>query len=155
MSSVVNSASFAPLNTQKISFTVKKHPSSSKVEVMHVYYPVIIWVFRNSVCPLKMMHRGSILHNRLSFATLVLIFCSILPIQSILTSAKWAKLREIVGEVEEEEPEGEAVAAPSGEATVHSSGNTPPVPPILIVINLCVHIFFFFFSAHNYCIFYS
>ena len=40
-------------------------------------------------------------------------------------SAKWVKLREIVGKVEEEEPEGEAVAGPSGEATVHSSGIAP------------------------------
>ena len=54
------------------------------------------------------------------------------------------KTREIVGEVEEEELEGEAVVGPSGEATVHSSGNTHPIPLILIVINLCVHIFFFF-----------
>ena len=40
-------------------------------------------------------------------------------------STKQAKLREIVGEVEEEEPEGEAVAGPSGGATMHSSGITP------------------------------
>ena len=31
-------------------------------------------------------------------------------------------LRELVGEVEEEEPEGEIVAGPSGEATIHDSG---------------------------------
>ena len=49
--------------------------------------------------------------------------------------------------MEEEEPEGEAVMGPSGEVTVHSSGNTPPVPLILIVISLCVHIFFFSFST--------
>ena len=39
-------------------------------------------------------------------------------------SVKWAKLREIVGKVEEEEPEGETVAGPSGEATIHNSGIT-------------------------------
>ena len=32
-----------------------------------------------------------------------------------------------MGEVQEEEPEGEAVVGPSGEATLHSSGSTPPV----------------------------
>ena len=52
-------------------------------------------------------------------------FCFILLIQSVLVSTKQAKLREIVGKVEEEEPEGEAVVGPSGEATIHSSGITP------------------------------
>ena len=60
-----------------------------------------------------------------------------------MTSAKQAKQREIVGEVEEEEPEGEAVVGPSGEATTHSSGNTPPVPLIFLVIHLYVYIVFF------------
>ena len=32
-----------------------------------------------------------------------------------------------MGEVQEEEPEGEAVVGPSGEATLHSSGSMPPV----------------------------
>ena len=35
---------------------------------------------------------------------------------------KKARLGELVGEVEEEEPEGEMVAGPSGEATTHDSG---------------------------------
>ena len=37
-----------------------------------------------------------------------------------------AKLWELVGEVEEDELEGEAVVGPSQEATTHSSGSTPP-----------------------------
>ena len=32
-----------------------------------------------------------------------------------------------MGDVQEEEPEDEAVAGPSGEAALHSSGSTPPV----------------------------
>ena len=63
-------------------------------------------------------------------------------------SAKKAKLREIVGEVEEEEPEGEAVVGPSGEATVYSSGNTPPVPLIFLVIHLYAYIFFQHIITH-------
>ena len=47
-----------------------------------------------------------------------------LLIQSILTSAKKAKLRELMGDVQKEEPEGEAVAGPSREAALHSSGST-------------------------------
>ena len=90
----------------------------------------------DSVHHLKMMHRGSILHNSLSFAALVLIFV-------LFFLFRGAKHGEIVGEMEEEEPEGEVVVGPSGEATVHSSGKTPPVPLILIVINLCAHIIYF------------
>ena len=44
--------------------------------------------------------------------------------------AKRAKLREIVGKVEEEEPEGEAVVGPSGEVTV-------------LVLHTC--------SSHSHC----
>ena len=42
----------------------------------------------------------------------------------MLQASKLAKLREMVGESkEEEEPEGEEVPGPSGEAIVYSSGN--------------------------------
>ena len=46
--------------------------------------------------------------------------------------------------MEGEEPKVEAVVGPSWEATVHSSGNTPPIPLILIVINLYAYISLFF-----------
>ena len=62
---------------------------------------------------------------------------------------KKARLRELVGEVEEEEPEGEMVAGPSGEATTRDSG---------IISLLFIHIyikkfffsFFFFSCTHLY-----
>ena len=44
--------------------------------------------------------------------------------------------------MEEEEPEGETVVGPSGEATAHSSGNTPHIPFISPVINSYMYIFF-------------
>ena len=51
------------------------------------------------------------------------------------------RLREIVGDVkEEEEPGGEAVAGSSREATVHSSDNTPP----FLSFSLLLFYFFFF-----------
>ena len=49
-------------------------------------------------------------------------------------SAKQVKLREIVGKVEEEEPEDETVAGPSGEATIHSSGITPSLLSFLLLL---------------------
>ena len=45
--------------------------------------------------------------------------------------------------MEEEDPEGEAVVGPSGEATTCSSGNTSPVPLILIIIHLYAHTLLF------------
>ena len=98
-----------------------------------------------------MKHKGSISCTHLSFATLNLI-CFILLIQSVLLSAKRAKLRELVGEVEEEEPEGETVAGPSGEATIHDSGITPsPFSFLLLLIHaytyiyICIHIYIYIY----------
>ena len=71
-----------------------------------------------------MKHKGSISCKHPSFATSTL--SSPVP-QHKLVSAKKAKLQELVGEVEEDEPEGEAVVGPSGEATTHSLGSTPPL----------------------------
>ena len=54
-------------------------------------------------------------------------------------------MRELIGEVEEEEPEGEAVAGLSGEATTHSSGSTPP----FFILDFCTEIYLkllFFFN---------
>ena len=45
--------------------------------------------------------------------------------QHELILAKKAKLWELVGEVEEDELEGEAVVGPSSEATIHDSGIMP------------------------------
>ena len=60
-------------------------------------------------------------------------------------SAKWAKLREIVGKVEEDEPEGEAVAGPSGEATIQSSGITPSLLSfLLLLIYMYTYAYIFF-----------
>ena len=73
------------------------------------------------------------------FATLILLaIVSPFP-QHEMISAKKAKLQEMVGEVEEAEPEWEAVVGPSGEATTHSSGNTPP---FLILVEPCTKILF-------------
>ena len=63
-------------------------------------------------------------------------------------SAKWVKLREIVGEVEEEEPEGEAVVGPSGEATIHSSGITPSLLSFLLLLLIYAYTYAYFFSQH-------
>ena len=66
------------------------------------------------------------MHKYLYFAALI-ILAIIFPFpQSELTSAKKARLQELIGEVEEDEPDGEAVVGPSWEATTHSSGSTPP-----------------------------
>ena len=70
-------------------------------------------------------------------------------------SAKQAKLREIMGKVEEEEPEGEAMAGLSGEATIHSSGITPSLLSFLLLL-ICAYTYaYFFFSTHPSCIFHS
>ena len=42
----------------------------------------------------------------------------------------------MVGEVEEAELEGETVVGPSGEATTHSSGSTPPLFFLNFVLNV-------------------
>ena len=53
-------------------------------------------------------------------ATLILLAIIFPFSQQELTSAKKARLQGQVGEVEEDEQEGEAVKGPSGEATIHS-----------------------------------
>ena len=105
-----------------------------------------------------MKHKGSILHKHPSFATFNPIFVFIFLIQSVLLSAKRVKLGELVGEVEEEELEGEIVAGPSGEATIHDSGITPsPFLLLLILAYTCIYIciyiyiyiFFFLCTSHS------
>ena len=51
-----------------------------------------------------------------------------------------------MGKVEEEEPEGEAVVGPSGEATVHSSGITPP---LLSFPLLLIYVYIYIFLQHT------
>ena len=121
---------------------------------MHAHHFAVMQDFEDSVCHLKTMHRGSISNNQLSFATVVLVFCFILLIQSVLVSAKRAKLREIVGKIEEEEPEGEAVAGPSGEATIPSSGITPSLLSFSL-LSIYAYTYIFFFSIHPCCTFHS
>ena len=110
---------------------------------------MVIWDLESSVCHLQMKHKGSISCKYPYFATLILL-AVIFPFpQSVLTSAKKARLQELVGEVEEDEPEGEAVVGPSGEATTHSSGSTPLM---FLFFELCIEILFktfvVFFSTY-------
>ena len=97
---------------------------------------------------LKMMHRGSILHNCLYFAVLVsfMVLSSHLECINICQAGKTKGNCRRCGE---EELEAEAVVGPSGEATVLSSGNTPPVP----LISPCyqfIYVHFSFFSTYHY-----
>ena len=93
---------------------------------MHAHPCTVILDLEWSACHLQIKQKGSISHKYPYFATLILL-AIIFPFpRNELISAKKAKLWELVGEVEEDEPEGEAVVGPSGEATTHSSGSTPP-----------------------------
>ena len=93
---------------------------------MCVHPCAVIWDLERSVCHFQIKHKGSILHKYPYFATLILL-AIIFPFpQHELISTKKARLWELIGEVEEDEPEGEAVMGPSGEATTHSSGSTTP-----------------------------
>ena len=65
------------------------------------------------------------MHKYSYFATLIQLAIFSFT-QSVLTSAKKTRLRELIGEVEEEELEGEAVVGPSREATTYHSGSTTP-----------------------------
>ena len=101
--------------------------SCQKLKAVHVHPRVVIQDFEMSVCHLQIKHKGSILHKYPYFATLILLAITFPFPQHELISAEKAKLWELVGEVEEAELEGEAVVwGPSGEATTHSSGSTPP-----------------------------
>ena len=60
-----------------------------------------------------------------------------------------------MGEVEEEEPESEAVAGPSGEATIHSSGITPSLLSFLLLLIYVYTYAYLFFSTHPHCAFHS
>ena len=62
-------------------------------------------------------------------------------------SANQGKLREIVGKVEEEEPEGEAVVGPSVEATIHSSGITPSLFSFLLFLIYAYTYTYFFLNT--------
>ena len=87
---------------------------------------VVIRDHEKSAHHLQIKHKGSISHKYLYFATLILLAIIFpFPLHELI-SAKKARLQELIGEVEEDEPEGEGVVGPSGEATTHSSGSTPP-----------------------------
>ena len=93
-----------------------------------------------------MKHKGSISCKYLHFATLIQL-AIIFPFpQSVLTSAKKARLGELVGEVKEDEPGGEAMVGPSGEATTHSSCSTPIFLPFFWILqrNIYLKLLFFF-----------
>ena len=94
---------------------------------MHMHPHGVIWDLERIMCHLQMKHKGSILHKYLYFATLILLTIIFPFPQHELISAKKARIRELVGEVEEDKPEGEIVVGPSGKATKHSSGSTPPL----------------------------
>ena len=115
---------------------------------MHTHPCTVIWDLESSACHLQIKHKGSISCKYLYFATFILLAINFPFPQSVLTSAKKARLQELIGEVEEDELEGEAVVGPSGEATTHSSGSTPP---IFILFEFCTEILFqtlvfFFFN---------
>ena len=71
---------------------------------------------------------------------------------------KRAKLRELVGEVQEEEPEGEIVAGPRGDTTIHDSGIMHSLSLLLLIhaytyIYICIYIDIYiyiqmFYSLH-------
>ena len=116
-------------------------PSSLKTEAMHMHPCTVIWDLERSACHLEIRHKGSILNKYPSFAALI-VFLFYFLIQSVLLSTKWAKLREIVGKVEEEEPEGETVVGPSGKATIHNSGITlSPFSFLLLLIYVYTYIY--------------
>ena len=95
---------------------------------MHANPHVVIWDLESSVCHLQIKHKGSISCKYSHFATLILLAIIFFPFpQHVRTSAKKTRLWELVGEVEEDELEDEAVVGPSREATTHSSGSTPPL----------------------------
>ena len=92
---------------------------------------MIIQDLESSVQHLQIKHKGSISCKYPYFAILILLPIIFPFPQSVMTSAKKARLQELIGGVEEDEPEGEAVVGPSGEATTHSSGSTSPFFQIL------------------------
>ena len=93
---------------------------------MHAHPHAVIWDLVSSAHHLQIKHKDSIWHKYLYFATLTLLAIIFPFLQHELISAKKARLWELVGKVEEDEPEGEAVVGPSGEAMTHSSGSTLP-----------------------------
>ena len=105
---------------------------------MQAHPHVVIQDLERSACHLWIKDKGSISCKYLYFVTLILLVIIFPFLQCELISAKKARLWELVGEVEEEEPEGEAVVGLSGEATTHSSGSTPPV----FLFELCTEILF-------------
>ena len=63
-----------------------------------------------------------------------------------------------MGEVEEEEPEGEIVAGPSGEATIHDSGIMSSLflffvinSCLCIYLYMCLYIFIYIFICFFLC----
>ena len=118
---------------------ILKHVSSSKTEAMCAHPCMVILDLESSAHHLQMKHKGSILCKYPYFATLILFGYYFSFPQSVLTSANKAKLWELIGDEEEDELEGEAVVGPSGDATTHSSGSTPP--HFISFFKFCTEIF--------------
>ena len=96
-----------------------------------------IWDFGNTVHHLQMVCKGSLSHNR----WILLLFLPFF-VQSALQARKILKMREMVGENrEEEEPEGEVVECPSGEAVMYSSCN------MSLFFSFSLLLFYFFFKS--------
>ena len=97
-----------------------------------------------------MKHKGSILHKHPSFATLTL-FLFYSPHLECPTVHKEGKAQRTSGEVEEEEAEGEIVAGPSGEATIHDSGIMSSLFLFLLLIYaytyiyICIYIYIYMY----------
>ena len=97
-----------------------------------------------------MKHKGSISHKHLYFATLNL-FLFYSPHPECPTICQEGEAQRTSGEVEEEEPEGEILAGPSGEATIHDSSIMSSLFLFLLLIHaytyiyICVYIYIYLY----------
>ena len=86
-------------------FKFKTMSPCQKTEAMHAHPRTVIQDLESSACHLQIKHKGYILGKYPYFATLILLaIISPFP-QHELISAKKARLQELIGEVEEDEPE--------------------------------------------------
>ena len=118
----------------------KWHPPSMKISGLHVF---VMWSSRTW----GMWYTISIWYTMAP--SHVANFCCF-SFQSVLQAQKLVKLEEMVGQgVQEEEPEGEVIAGPSGEAVESwSSGYTPSFS---LELNYLLFWWYSFITAWVYC----